>query len=83
MIYASTVGLLASHRTFSAPKLVRVTMEEEKSGNIRLYVVSGHNLGRMPRLGTIIITLAEFEDRPRDNIEEARWAFSKFNLEIG
>jgi hypothetical protein len=75
-----TVGLLASHKNFSAPKLVKIEFNRMVSGDVNLSVVSGHNLGPLHKCGSATVTSEEFSNRSDNNIEEARWAFEKVGL---
>lgn len=76
----STVGLTCCHETREIrPKLLRVEFYQLPCGNIKLQVVSGHNLAPL-RGDHTTITAEEYENAPRnpyDDCELAVWALRK------
>ena len=75
-----TVGLLASHENLKTPKLIKCEFNRTDSGDVKISVVSGRNLGSMPSCGISVVSAEEFSSRSDDNIEEAKWAFGKVGL---
>ena len=76
-----TVGLMAMHKTFKAPMLVKV-LAEIADESVRLIVESGRG-GRMNSFGELVISRDNWDNRPfdpADSIVEARWAFGLFDL---
>lgn len=66
-----TVGLEANTDSMVG-MMAKVEFSRLANGRIRLQVVSGRNLANAR--GTALISASEYDDRPRDDIEEARWA---------
>lgn len=62
--YFSTVGLNARCSGYQVRKLVRFQV----SGNT-LSVMSGHNLAKMPKLGAVVLSEAQIDGIPRNDIE--------------
>lgn len=75
-----TVGLQAVGEMHNG--LVKVEFSESAGGGIEARLVSGNNLRHIRDAGNLTITREEYEDRPRDNIDQAAWAFDKFGYSI-
>lgn len=81
--FNTTVGLLAEHDLYNKPMLIRIQFtSSEENGDVTLKAVNGHSLGLIKKTGFKTITREAYEDRPRDNIEEARWAMAFLGWEV-
>jgi len=82
--YHYTIGMTATSSLLKKPVLAKVCMEDKGNGTIKLTVENCRNLAQIKKLGSVIITYDEYNNRPDDdNVAEARWAFGKFGLRIG
>lgn len=77
-----TVGLMAASE-HHARQLLKVEYERQDDGSVKLKPVSGHNLAPIKnRAQHPTVTRQQFDDRPDDNIEQARWAFGLLGFTI-
>lgn len=81
--FATTVGLTAEHDNYPKAMLVRMEFTSETvDGPVTVKAVNGHSLGPLHKAGKRVISRDAYEDRPRDNVEEARWAGSLLGWEM-
>lgn len=77
----TTIGLdVVPNRGKGGPELRRVEFYRAKSGGVLLVMVSGRSLGTVGIAREV--TQAQFDNRPRHNIEEARWAFELLGYSV-
>lgn len=68
----STIGLRAFSKLSSNWYLVRFQFNALENGNVLIQPVSGHNLDKIGK--SAVISKAQFEDRPQNDIELFRFA---------
>ena len=77
-----TIGLVVTGSAVRKPTLAKVEYNTHKDG-VKLNLVSGSNLGKIHKAGTVVVSQEEFDDRPRDpynDTVEAQWAFNKLGV---
>lgn len=85
--YGTTIGLLATHAQYNKPLLVRVQFSaESETSPVRLVAASGHTLEEITKTGVKMISMEEYENRPRNdynNTREAIWALGLLGWDAG
>lgn len=66
---SSTIGMLANHPELSKSVLTRVQYYRTKDG-IEMHPVSGHNLARIKKVPTFVITTQQYNARDCDDCDE-------------
>lgn len=78
-----SLGLMADHKTFKTPKMVKVFADGRKlPGQFVLSVESAHNLERINHLGSVTLSQVEFDQLPQENMEYTKAVFAMFDLAV-